>query len=181
MVIRESTAADCREVLRVEREAFGPEQGAEIEALVTALLDDPTARPALSLIAYEGDRAIGHILFTRVRLTDPESQTPAAILAPLAVAPEAQRRGVGGRLIEEGLRRMAEAGVELVFVLGHPSYYPRHGFVPAGERGFAAPYPIAEENAGAWMVQELREGVIGTVRGVVRCAETLDRPEHWVE
>ena len=34
--------------------------------------------------------------------------------------------------------------VELVFVLGHPEYYPRYGFTPAGEQGFEAPNSIPE-------------------------------------
>jgi putative acetyltransferase len=71
--------------------------------------------------------------------------------------------------------------VELVFVLGHPDYYPRHGFVPAGVLGFEATYAIEEKNAGAWMVQELRPGVIGAVNGRIVCADVLDRPEHWRE
>ena len=49
---------------------------------------------------------------------------------------------------------MAESGVELVFVLGHPDYYPRHGFKPAGALGFEAPYPIPDKNVNAWMVQK---------------------------
>ena len=76
---------------------------------------------------------------------------------------------------------MSESGVELVFVLGHPEYYPRHGFTPAGALGFEAPYPIPDEHAEAWMVQELRPGVIGSVCGRVICADMLNKPEHWHE
>jgi predicted N-acetyltransferase YhbS len=72
-------------------------------------------------------------------------------------------------------------GVELVFVLGHPGYYPRFGFKPAGVLGFEAPYPIPEKHADAWMVRELRAGIIGSVRGKVVCADTLSRPEYWRE
>ena len=103
------------------------------------------------------------------------------ILAPLAVIPDKQSRGVGGRLIREGLRLLSESGVELVFVLGHPEYYPRHGFKPAGALGFEAPYSIPDEHADAWMVQELCPGVIGRVSGKVMCADVLNQPEHWRE
>ncbi|MCP4699304.1 MAG: N-acetyltransferase, partial [Gammaproteobacteria bacterium] len=95
--------------------------------------------------------------------------------------PEAHSTGVGGRLIEEGLRQLKKSGVELVFVLGHPDYYPRSGFVPAGALGYEAPYPIPEEVAGAWMVQELSSGVIGRVAGKIQCSKVLDQPEHWRE
>ena len=71
--------------------------------------------------------------------------------------------------------------LKLVFVLGHPEYYPRFGFTPAGRLGFEAPYPIPDELAGAWMVQALRSGVIGIISGKVICADALNKPEHWRE
>jgi putative acetyltransferase len=83
--------------------------------------------------------------------------------------------------IEKGLRHLTKTGVDLVFVLGHPEYYPRYGFKPAGHLGFEAPYPIPDEHADAWMVQALRPGVIGSVSGKVRCADELNMPEHWRE
>ena len=66
-------------------------------------------------------------------------------------------------------------------MLGHPDYYQRFGFIPAGAQGFEAPYSIPEEHAGAWMVQELCSGVIGRVKGKVCCSEVLNQPEHWRE
>lgn len=182
MHIRESADSDLHEVLRIEREAFGYDKEAE---LVRDLLADPTAEPRLSLLAYEnddqGEKPIGHILFTAARLEETGDKATIALLAPLAVVPDSQNRGVGGALIKQGLKQLTAAGVDLVFVLGHPDYYPRHGFRPAGTRGFSAPYPIPEKHAGAWMVQELRPGIIGTVQGRVRCAEMLDKPQHWRE
>ena len=178
MRIRESLESDLRDVLHVESQAFGNDKESE---LVNNLLSDSSAMPLLSLMAFNDERAIGHILFSRVRLADTEDSISAVILAPLAVIPEEQGRGVGGQLIEEGLRLLSESGVELVFVLGHPEYYPSHGFRPAGALGFDAPYPIPEEHANAWMVQELRPGAIGSVSGRVVCADALNQPEHWRE
>ena len=68
-----------------------------------------------------------------------------------------------------------------MFVLGHPGYYPRFGFRPAGALGLAAPYPIPPQHADAWMVQELKAGTIGAVEGRVVCAKALDKREYWVE
>ena len=179
--IRKSTESDLKDVLDVETQAFGNEKGPEIVGLVNGLLIDPTAMPLLSLLAVNDDKTIGHILFTKARITDSKESISAAILAPLAVLPDAQCQGVGGQLIEEGLRLLSESGVALVFVLGHPDYYPRHGFKPAGALGFEAAYPIPNEHANAWMVQELRPGVIGIVSGKVICADVLNQPEHWRE
>jgi putative acetyltransferase len=178
MQIREAVETDLDDVLLVERLAFGHDKEA---GLVRDLLNDASAKPILSLLAFEGDRAVGHILFTSVRLEGTGDGHSMAILAPLAIVLEAQKQGVGGKLIERGLQLLSESGVDLVFVLGHPEYYPRHGFRPAGDLGFEAPYPIPDEHADAWMVQALRPSAIGSISGKVICANALDKPEHWRE
>ena len=176
--IRKATEADLEQVLHVEREAFG--HGKEAD-LVDELLADPTAKPLLSLLAVKGEQAVGHVLFTTVRLSGSEKNISAMILAPLAVVPEAHRQGVGSRLVQRGLELLTQDGVELVFVLGHPTYYPRFGFEPAGRLGFEAAYPIPDVHADAWMVQALQPGIMGSVHGKVVCADALTRPEHWRE
>ena len=180
MEIRPTKESDLHDVLLVEKAAFGTEEGQEIADLVNALLSDPSAMPILSLIAIKDNQVIGHILFTKA-IIDSNHSISAVILAPLAVIPAAQSQGVGGQLINEGLKCLSESGVDLVFVLGHPDYYPRHGFKPAGILGFDAPYPIQQEHADAWMVKELRFGVIGSVSGKVQCSDVLNQPEHWRE
>jgi len=168
-------------IMAIHVEAFGGEKGLEIAELAKGLLGDNTAVPVLSLVAVKGDVPVGHIVFTKARLTGAGNVVSARILAPLAVLPDEQAQGTGGQLIEEGLRQLRESGVDLVFVLGHPEYYPRHGFVSAGDLGYEAPYPIPEEDAEAWMVQELHPGYAGKARGEVQCCEVLDQPQHWRE
>ena len=176
MQIRRAGDADLEAVLDVEREAFGTESEA---GLVRNLLADPSAMPTINLLAFEDDRPVGHILMTAAVIEGHE--TSAMILAPLAVIPDVQKQGIGGALIRAALEDAREMGIQLVLVLGHPGYYPRFGFTPAGVHGIEAPYPIEEKNAGAWMVQELEPGHIGKVRGLVRAADTMMRPEYWRE
>jgi putative acetyltransferase len=173
--------SDLNDVLCIEKEAFGADEGPVIVNLVNGLLNDPTAMPILSLMAINNAKAVGHILFTKALITNSSFPVKAVILAPLAVIPEAQKKGVGGELIKEGLNHLKERGVQLVFVLGHPEYYPRFGFKTAGLLGFEAPYPIPEKNANAWMVQELQSGIIGKVTGKVQCSDVLNHPEYWRE
>lgn len=175
MLIREALDSDLEDVLTVEQAAFGSEEEA---CLVRNLLRDDTARPYLSLLAFAKDQAVGHILFTKVRL-EPDAPISASILAPLAVIPEMQNQGIGTQLSQIGLEMLAKAGVDLVFVLGHPTYYPRFGFTPAGVLGFTAPHPIPEDHAPAWMVTELKPGIIEKAHGKVICADILNRPEYW--
>lgn len=180
ITIRETTPADLAEIVRVHKEAFGYDKEAELTA---ELLGDASARPYVSLLAFRGGEAVGHILFTRCRIEGAETAQEAHyILAPLAVVPECQRQGVGGLLIGRGLEILRERGADLVFVLGHKEYYPRHGFIPdAGKLGFPAPYPIPEIYADYWMVQTLSETDFTQCKGRVLCAAALDRPEHWRE
>ncbi len=181
MEIRESIESDKPEISSIHIKAFGKEKGLKIVSLVNDLFDDKTAMPLLSLVAVEDDKIIGHILFTKADVAQWAETVSARILAPLAVLPDVQRKGLGGQLIKEGLKRLKRSDVELVFVLGHPDYYPRSSFIPAGAQGFEAPHPIPEEHAGAWMVQELCTGVIGRVEGKVCCSKVLNQPEHWRE
>lgn len=177
--IRESNESELQYVFDVEQQAFGSEKEAE---LVNNLLHDKTAQPAVSLLAFNGNEAIGHILFTRAFINDSVAKPSSYILAPLAVIPKYQKKGIGGMLIKEGLKRLKEMGVELVFVLGHINYYPRHGFINnAGSLGYPAPYPIPEEVADAWMVQSLKSGILSNYSGKVYCAEAMDKPEYWRE
>lgn len=181
MKIRKSTESERHEVLNVHAEAFGEEKGPEIAQLVAGLLDDESAKPLLSLVAVDSDKLVGHILFTKVEVTGAKNSINAQILAPLAILPEEQNKGIGEKLINEGLRLLKESGTELVFVLGHPDYYPRCGFIPAGAKGYQAPYPIPEEHAGAWMVQGLVGDVLEENSGTIQCANVLNEPQHWRE
>lgn len=181
MIIREANADDLKGLLEINLIAFGEEEGPEVVQMVKDLVNDPTAQPLLSLVA-EGEerRIVGHILFTKAAIEGSEGLN-TSILAPLAILPGCQKQGIGGLLIREGLQILSERGTDLVFVLGHPEYYPRHGFITAGVKGFEAPYPIPFEVADAWMVQELKPGLVGQVRGRVTCARTMDRLEYWSE
>ena len=180
MKIRRSTDSDCVAISEILMSAFGQVQGQEIVGLVNDLLNDETAKPLLSLVAEMDGRIVGHILFTVAKL-QLDQDVSIRILAPLAVVREFQGKGIGQSLIREGLKQLAESGVDLVFVLGHPGYYPKSGFQPAGVLGFEATYPIPSEHADAWMVQALKPDVIGKVRGRVQCSAGLDHPQYWQE
>jgi putative acetyltransferase len=68
-----------------------------------------------------------------------------------------------------------------VFVVGHPKYYPRHGFTPEAKLGFETSYPIPVEHADAWMVHALRPDVVGLVSGKVIYCDVLNKPQIWQE
>lgn len=177
---RETLSSDKKTIVDIHTQAFGKEEGPIIAKLVQDLFNDSTALPLFSLLGFLDNKPAGHILFTKVSI-DRFPKTAAQILAPLAVLPEVQKKGIGKQLIHSGLDLLASKGVELVFVLGHPEYYPKCGFTPAGVLGFDAPYSIPEKNADAWMVAELKNGAMKKGGGVIQCAKALDHPEYWRE
>lgn len=176
--IRETNSEDFFEIMEVEKLAFGSDDEAK---LVADLFSDKSAEPNLSLLAFYKKEAIGHILFTRAYIED--NQKPLIhLLAPLAVKPEFQNKGIGGLLIREGLNLLKQRGSELIFVLGHKTYYPKHGFLPFAEKqGFPAPYPIPEKDADAWMVLSLTENGLDDHSGTIRCADKIMKPQYWRE
>lgn len=178
--IREAIAADQPGIDGLAITAFEASEGPIIVELIHNLLVDPTAKPLLSLVACLDEKIVGHILFTAVKL-EPAQNISAAILCPLAVLPAHQKQGIGSQLIKIGLEQLKAQGIQLVFVLGYPSFYNRSGFAAAGVQGFEATYPIAPENSEAWMVQELQPNILGNVQGRVICADALDDEKYWVE
>jgi putative acetyltransferase len=84
-------------------------------------------------------------------------------LAPLAVVPSHQRRGIGSLLVGEGLRACAEAGHRIVVVVGHPDFYPRFGFSAKLAERLKSPC-----SGPAFMTMELVAGALEDVEGEVR-------------
>jgi putative acetyltransferase len=101
----------------------------------------------ISLVAEVDARPVGHILFTPVVIEAPEKNITGMGLAPMAVLPEFQRRGIGSRLIEAGLERLRHDRQPFVVVLGHAGYYPRFGFRPASQFGVTCEFEGVPDEA----------------------------------
>jgi putative acetyltransferase len=93
--------------------------------------------PELSFVAEANGTVVGHTMLSYVGLDG--SPRRLLELAPMAVHPDHQRRGIGSALARAALAAADERGEPLVLVLGHPTYYPRFGFRPASELGLAPP------------------------------------------
>ena len=160
MRIRREAPSDIAAVREVNEAAF--ETPAEA-GLVDALRDADAH--TLSLVAEEGGRVVGHILFSPARIEGATGATSAVGLAPMAVVPDLQNRGIGTALVREGLTRLREAGHEVLVVLGHPHYYPRFGFVPSVDHDIRSEYDVPPE---VFMVLELAPGALAGRSGVAR-------------
>ncbi len=139
--IRESAPGDAAFIEKLYPDAFPDE---DLLPLVRDLLSE--AQNVLSLVAIVNGAPAGHVIFTTCSVVDKPDKV--ALLGPLAVAPARQRQGVGGAIVDAGLRQVEDAGANRVFVLGDPAYYGRFGF--ATEDGVTPPYPLPEEWRTAW-------------------------------
>jgi putative acetyltransferase len=160
MEVRAEKTEDLEAIRRVNVAAFGRESEAD---LVDQLRG---AASTFSFVAVESEQIVGHIFFSPVEI-EGECDDSSLILglAPIAVLPKYQRKGIGSSLIQHSLEECTRLGCKAVFVLGHPEYYPKFGFVPAKEKGLRCDYTVLEE---AFMVLELEsdalEGCVGMVK-----------------
>ena len=139
--------------------------------LVDALRTSSAWLPYGSFVAEVDGRVVGHVLLTRATLTsDDDAEHPVLALAPVAVLPEWQGRGVGSALVRASIASATAAGDSLLTVLGHPAYYPRFGFRPARAQGIEPPGPW---NDAAWMAMPLKPAG-AALRGRVRYAAPFD-------
>ena len=160
---RPEDAAAIREVLV---EAFG---GAGEAGLVEALRT--RGELVVGLVAEVDGRVVGYVAFSPVEVDPaPPVRLMAVGLAPLAVARDHQRRGVGGQLTWAGLDACRRRGEQAAVVLGHPDYYPRFGFVRADRRGLRCEFESPPE---AFMALELVDGALDGVHGLVRYSEAF--------
>ena len=174
--IRPETPADIPAIYAVNQVAF---DGEAEPRLVDAIRLSENFIPELSLVAEADGQVVGHILFSRILIQAETGPIPALSLAPMAVLPEYQNRGLGSALVRHGLDESRRLGHSIVIVLGHPGYYPRFGFEPAEPLGIMPPYPV--EPSEAWMVVELAPGTLEKAAGTVRVAEALMHEEMWRE
>ena len=119
---------------------------------------------AASLVALEDGGVVGHVLFSDLPVEVDGAPVRAVSLAPMAVRPDRQGRGIGTRLVAEGLPILRERGRTAVVVLGHVRYYPRFGFSAELARKLASPFP----GRPSFMALELVPGALAGRAGSVR-------------
>jgi putative acetyltransferase len=161
VTVRSEEPGDFAPVRVVHESAF---PSAAEAALVDALR--ASGRLTVSLVAEVEGRVVGHIAFSPVTVA---GGLAGVGLAPVAVVPAWQRRGVGSQLVRAGLdacARLPDALQGVVVVLGEPEWYGRFGFLPGGRWGLTDEYGGGD----AFQAIELRPGTVPQKGGLVRYA-----------
>ena len=158
--IRPEIPEDTASIRHVNQDAFNQNQEADI-------VDNLRKRGvlAISLVVIQDGEVVGHITFSPIEITSDEQNFEAVALAPMAVLPSHQNKGISSQLVFAGLQECHQLGHKIIVVLGHPNYYPRFSFVPAKNKGIECGFEVPTE---AWMITELKQGALAGRRGKVR-------------
>ena len=166
MNIREEQPSDIEKIWEVNSEAFETEAEAN---LINALRN--SGCPYISLVAENENNIVGHILFTPVELSGDDNKLKIMGLAPMAVFSQYQNKGIGSKLVETGLELCKSEGYDAVVVLGHPSYYPKFGFVPSVKYSIKSEYDVPDN---VFMVLELVPESLKNHAGVIKYHEAFN-------
>lgn len=166
MLIYDEKPQDREAVFDLIKTAFENEEYSDHteHLLVERLRKSNAFIPELSLTAKINNQIVGYILFTKITI----NENILLALAPVAVLPEFQKRGIGSALIKEGDKIAREKGYKGSIVLGHEDYYPKFGYKPASEFGIFAPFEVPDKN---FMALELIDNGLKNISGTVKYAD----------
>lgn len=122
MKIQKVTIENRPRVYALLQRAF---PGSDYEAALVRKLHE-NGRPVHEWVCIHTGKVIAYIAFSNAYHG---SDICGLHLAPMAVAPDFQRQGVGSELLRFALRQETIKSLTL-FVLGEPGYYKRFGFEP---------------------------------------------------
>ena len=163
--VRQEQSADHQATEALALAAFDPDP--RVAELVRRLRASASLIPELNLVAQVENTIVGHLMFSRARIT---SGQELALLSPLGVLPTFQRQQIGSALMHHALTWLEVSPYPLVILEGVPSYYPRFGFVPAHPLGIESPFDLPP---AVWQAYCL-PAYSSQVRGIVHYPEPFD-------
>ena len=125
--IRRERDGDEAAIAQVITAAFaGQEWSDGSEAGIVDRLRDDLQLEASYVAVTPSGSLVGHVAFSPVQIDGRDCDWYG--LAPLALHPDWQRRGIGAALVQAGLEDLQRIDAAGCVVLGEPEYYSRFGF-----------------------------------------------------
>ena len=178
MLIQSLSDTPNNEVIDLFREVFtaseGAQAGSSLEKLVSQLASHPSPDEVLGFGAFEDEQLRGAIYFSRLDFGDSHR---VFMLSPVAVSSAYQRRGVGQKLITEGLAQLRTQGVEVVVTYGDPAYYGKFGFQAMSQRLISPPYPLSMPQG--WLGLALSGESLPAIFGKPSCVTAFNDEALW--
>jgi len=152
----------------------GQSEGILIGNLAYELMTETEKKDLYGFVAVEHEKIIGCIFFSRLTF---ESGIRAFLLSPVAVHTAHQGKGIGQQLINYGIKRLKDKGVELVMTYGDPTFYSKVGFNPVEGETIKAPIQLTYPKG--WLGQSLISNSVDPIPGRPSCVKALNKPEYW--
>jgi len=164
MRIRLESPTDFPAIYALVKAAFetAPHADGDEQDFVDRLRAGSGYLPDLALVGEADGALVAHVMLTRLPQSGVLRPAELLMLAPVSVAPGAQRRGLGTAIVREVLARAAARGHVTAVVLGDPAYYRRFGFRTARDFGLRNGDDFPDENV---MALELAPGALRGAKG----------------
>lgn len=169
IIIRPEEIRDRKRVEQLTKAAFYREERIEKlgmgcnEHYLVHVLRNSIGIEELNFVAEIDGKVVGHVIYSRGKIEkDSGGEKEVISFGPLSVDPEYQKKGVGSALMEFSIGKAKELGYGAIIIFGHPTYYPRFGFLEGKDFGVRT---SGDENFPAFMAMELIEGDLKGAEG----------------
>lgn len=155
LAIEPERPQDVADALALVERAFGPGRYAKA---AERLREGNHPVPELSFVARNGRAVTGSVRLWPIRI----GERPALLLGPIAVERSERSRGLGAALVERACAAAAEAGHELVVLVGDLGFFARMGFerLPGGQVRLPGP-----ADPSRILVKALKPGALDGLEG----------------
>lgn len=165
---------DFSEVKKMVQQSFaaGEHSDGNEHNLITRLRKENSYDHDLEVVAIDEDKDIivGHGLLSKILIVDADKRARELCLAPLSVAVDYQRSGIGRSIVCELEGRALEKRYGAISILGDPAYYGNFGYVSSEKYQIYAPFEIT---AKFFLIKELRPNSLAGIKGIVEYPKAL--------
>lgn len=152
----------------------GEQEGRLIGQLSAKLSEDINDQDIFCFGVFIKEDLVGSIFFTQLYF---DTKIKVYMLAPVAVSPQHQQKGIGSSLIKFGINELKNKAVDIIITYGDPAFYSKVGFQKITEDIIKAPLKLSMPKG--WLGQSLREKSILDIKDRPSCVKAFDNPAYW--